>query len=342
MLYILITAFFAFASAELTLVGGYSKAPCDEHRVGMGMPVNTLNHALRFMHSLFNEKELKLVYYASQIVAGTNHRAIFEFPNADKKRKQYIAVEVYLKLPHYETAPQISELFVTLSKTAVLNHFKITEQDLLTNATCNKDILTTLAHFDLQKELQTMEDTLNDFNKLPRKKTKGIDPYAASICSLPMMSAGPPFDYSPLVMTLKPPTTSKAEVNSRDSSLKEHIISSFAKIVSFFSSLGGTITNTKSEESKGKEKPASTATNPLVKGASADLPQNNISVSKTQDVHSKKKDTDSSKKAPELEVHTELTVQPLESMDPPHTVLPESFKEGARPHERILQPIPRS
>lgn len=174
------------------MIGGFEKESCDGNNM-LGSPVNSfqiLNNTIGMIMDAKNkDKKFNLLYFGSEVVAGTNYRIIFEssYDYMDNITTKYFAFEIYVPLPAYQQPPDINKLLISEDKDEVLNFFELSEKEA-EYVECErdlKDVYNELIHGDIEtkesvkkenvKGKKTVDGLISRIDKLLRTTLKDLN-----------------------------------------------------------------------------------------------------------------------------------------------------------------------
>ena len=188
----LIMALLCLCFSSQFMIGGFEKEKCDSDTM-LGSPVNSfliLNNTISTIMDTKNKnKQFNLLYYGSEVVAGTNYRMIFEsaYEYMGNVTTKYFAFEVYVPLPVQQSPPDINKMLISEDKDEVLNFFDLSENEVDT-LECKrdlKDVYRELLHGDDEKNKpvkaetkqkgRTVDNLISRIDKLLRTTFKDIN-----------------------------------------------------------------------------------------------------------------------------------------------------------------------
>lgn len=150
--------------ANIPLLGAPEPQPCQNSLLGFGKPVNSFNYAEKYIKGLFNEnaKDLTLIHFSTQIVAGTMIKTLFK--KQVKNEFSFVGFKIFVPLPVHNEESSIEKMIVTSSLEEATQSLGLKQEDLIDKPECNADFLKDYSAFSVSKEAENVQTVFQNMN----------------------------------------------------------------------------------------------------------------------------------------------------------------------------------
>lgn len=168
-------------SAKPFLIGGFQPESCSKSQDGLGKPINAFNHVMSAIDGLFSDgaKNLSLIHFSSQLVAGTLYNVLFSYKGSDRTR--YIAIKVFVALPVYNEAPTIEKMLVGDSLEEAASSLGLSNFQPQTHEDCKADFVKDFKSFSVQGEVNNVANKFKEVVEKSEKSENAKSPDSAQV-----------------------------------------------------------------------------------------------------------------------------------------------------------------
>ena len=177
-------------TAKPFMIGGFEPESCSKSQDGLGKPVNALNHVMSAIEGLFSDdaKNLSLIHFSSQLVAGTLYNVLFSYKGSERTR--YIAIKIFVALPVYNEAPTIEKMLVGDNLEEAAASLGLSNFQPQSHENCRTDFVKDFKSFSVQGEVNNVANKFKAVVEKAEQSETGKSPEKTQIpieSSIPLL-----------------------------------------------------------------------------------------------------------------------------------------------------------